>query len=74
MTNPTPNRPLWEVMQVAFQDGFEKSRDVGDPDGHGYAAELRAIAQEIQRRVELWHSDDVVRWLHSEADHAEAGE
>ena len=44
---------------------------------HGYAAELRAIAEEIDHRVSQCLDDDpaeIATWLRKEADRAEAGD
>lgn len=67
MTAPDPARPpLWRVMHRAHMDvdPFNNTR--------GYAAELRAIADEIPE--ELYGAGGVKRWLLDEADKAEAGE
>jgi hypothetical protein len=71
MTNPNPtNRPpLWQVMQ----DAYFKAPKLGECDRHGYAAEIRAIAEEAHRRRNYSHGE-LLTWLQSEADRAEAGE
>ena len=73
MTDPTPKPPpLWRVMQ----DAYFKGRNPGMSEPHGYAAELRAIAEEVWRRgSEGIATDygDIWNWLHAEADRAEAG-
>lgn len=69
--NPTTNRPLWEVMQAAYFKG----RNPGISEPHGYAAELRAIAEEIERRDDQGLNREpgrIAQWLHAEADRAEA--
>jgi hypothetical protein len=68
MPDPTPNRPpLWRVLREAF--------DYGKPLEDAYAAEIRAIAKEIEARI---YSDQpieaVIELLRAEADRAEAGE
>ena len=40
------SRPLWRVMQVAYFQG----RDPGCSERHGYAAEIRAIADIVKQR------------------------
>ena len=64
--------PLWRVMQGAFLAG----RNPGFNDCHGYAAELRAIAQQIanQDPDNAMSALAVEEWLYAEADRAEAGE
>jgi hypothetical protein len=62
------NRPLWQVMHDSY---------IGSPGTRqeGYAAELRAIAEDADQ-----HFDDyapaykVISWLRAEAGRAEAGE
>jgi hypothetical protein len=71
MPDPTPNRPLWEVMHDAYL-----KCELSGPRGHlGFAAELRAIAEEASRR---YGGNDpaisLIAWLELEADCAEAGE
>jgi hypothetical protein len=67
MPDPTPNRPLWEVMQAAYFEG----RKPGHCDRLGYAAELRAIASEIKQAAQLRTSYETAEWLLAEADRAE---
>ena len=43
VTDPTPNRPLWEVMRHAYDQRSPESDDRTD-DRLGYAAEIRALA------------------------------
>lgn len=74
MTDPNP--PLWEVMHDAL--GV-----IGIPPKN-YAAELRAIVSEIQRRWDAVLPDnsalycdtgmEIVAWLLAEADRAETGD
>jgi hypothetical protein len=67
MTDPT-NRPLWQVMHDA---DIAISRETGPiASRRGYAAELRAIADEIPEV--LYGAGGVRRWLLEEADRAEA--
>jgi hypothetical protein len=77
--------PLWQVMRRAYdistvpQSLIDSSNpQTGDclVDRYGYAAELRAIAEEVDRRVAQCLDDDPVEiatWLRTEADRAEAG-
>jgi hypothetical protein len=60
------NRPLWEVMDDSYGTHLTQEES--------YGAMMRAIAEEISKRVELWHADDVIKWLHKQAHLAEAGE
>jgi hypothetical protein len=78
MTNPTPNRPLWEEMMYAYR---RSSAPFGEKWAHyhGYAAELRAIAKEVELGFATYSINgdpvlEVVSWLYREADRAEAGE
>jgi hypothetical protein len=77
MADPTFNPPLWEVMHCAwsphrFPGGWRL----------GYAAELRAIAGELESRRGFLvdghnlgpESKAIAAWLYAEADRAEAGE
>jgi hypothetical protein len=77
MTDPTPNRPpLWWIMQGAYFEG----RKPGHCDRLGYAAEIRAIADEIAARMRLLEkgynltAPEMISWLRDEADRAEAGD
>jgi hypothetical protein len=77
MADPTPNRPpLWEVMQ----DAYFKGRNPGISEPHGYAAEIRAIADEAQVQFDghfagRWEKElRIIDWLRAEADRADAGE
>jgi hypothetical protein len=64
-----PNRPLWHVMADARGEQWPALHR------HGYAAEIRAIADEANRRYE---GNDpaisLIAWLELEARRAEAGE
>ena len=48
-------KPLWEVMEEAFLKG----RQPGHSDPHGYAAELRAIADEVVPEEQIPHWEPV---------------
>jgi len=80
MSDPT-NRPLWQTMAAA-RHGRPISDDsmLGQTCGHLYAAELRAIADEIDNRYKVTPymvrvgTEDVAKMLRAEADLAEAGE
>jgi hypothetical protein len=84
MPDPTPNRPLWQVMHDAFLEVLRPRPLHPDPERIGGAAMLRAIVSEIQRRWDVvlpddseFHGDtgmEIVAWLRAEADRAEAGE
>ena len=73
---PQQSPPLWWVMQGAYFEG----RKPGHCDRLGYAAELRAIADEIDNRYKVTPymvrvgTEDVAKMLRAEADLAEAGE
>ena len=70
MNTPTPNRPsLWRVMQ----DAYFKGRNPGNSDHHGYAAEIRAIADEMVLQFDPWLEEHaaVADWLEAEARRAE---
>ena len=68
--------PLWEVMQVAYFQG----RDPGCSEPHGYAAEIRALADWIEKRqidtyaVVIPDVAEVISWLRAEAERAEGRE
>jgi hypothetical protein len=83
--NDTQNQPLWRVMEGAFLEG----RNPGFSDRHGYAAEIRAVAnwlvpEEVKPNDEfcippvhsmLWQRRQALRHrLLAEADRAERGE
>lgn len=75
MTNPAPNdQPLWQVMEAAWESAPEVPMN---QEGHCYAAELRALADIIERRgakkLDL-DPGETADWLRAEADRAEAGE
>ena len=71
MTTP---KPLWQVMHDARVDA-EMSGD--GRSWTEYAAELRAIADEVERRwvdgVDFYPLE-TAEWIRKEADRAEAGE
>jgi len=79
MPNPTPNRPLWEVMFNARCSTMDDENIVSEARACA-AAELRAIAKEASKRLSPEESSyphdgrDLVAWLRAEADRAEAGE
>jgi len=65
-------RPLWEVMQNAYDRQLIAAVGVDALDRLCYAAEIRAIAEEASRRYE---GNDpaisIIAWLETEADRAE---
>jgi hypothetical protein len=71
--------PLWKVMRDAY-DRSEAPPGAIWEDEHGYAAELRAIAEEIETRYRATPlmmrvgAEDIAKMLRAEADRAEAGE
>jgi hypothetical protein len=78
MTDPTPNRPLWQAMQYAYAKWVKERTANQADDRYGYAAELRAIAEAISNELATHIVGDdpvmeVVAWLLAEADKAEAG-
>lgn len=79
MTDPT-NRPLWQLMRVAFCDATVHE-EWQSGSRMGYAAELRAIVAWSEARLKRCYGDrlhiealSVLAWLRGEADKAEAGE
>ena len=74
MNEPIPNRPLWEVMQSAYFKVWQRNGGISEP----YAAELRAIAEELAKKQSEWRANctdmSAVMWLMEEAARAEAGE
>ena len=72
MTTP---EPLWRVM-LAAGDLCELPDDLPWDEHHVYAAELRAIADELPKRLDRWGHEEmaVQKFLRTEADRAEAGE
>jgi hypothetical protein len=76
MTDPT-NRPLWQAMQDAYCGTDFTPEPLDAP---LYAAEIRAIAEEIERRRRLLEPgynlspEEIIAWLLAEADRAEAGD
>jgi hypothetical protein len=74
-------RPLWRVMEDAHRKEAGCIFDhlgntvLGEPDRFTRAAELRAIAEEIDHRVAQCLDDDpaeIATWLRAEAARAEA--
>lgn len=64
-------KPLWEVMRQAFLAGLSP----GLADRFGFAAELRAIADAASLEFSrIDEACEVIEWLRTEADRAEAGE
>jgi hypothetical protein len=47
MTDPTPSRPLWKTMEVAYYKS-ESPQRVKWQNHHGYAAEIRALADWLE--------------------------
>jgi hypothetical protein len=79
MNNPTPNRPLWEVMRDALS---AIPKDTSFKGGDGFvcvcvAAQLRALAEELAKKQSEWRANctdmSAVMWLMEEADRADAG-
>jgi hypothetical protein len=73
MTDPTPNcPPLWRVMADAYIIAHASGNVA-----HAYAAELRAIADAVEKRWAYMYEkavvNEIVTWLRDEADRAEAG-
>jgi hypothetical protein len=72
----TQDQPLWWVMQGAYFEG----RNPGFSDRHGYAAEIRAVADWIKRHQEFEYGHtlrdvrEVLGWLRAEVDRAERGD
>ena len=74
MPNPTPNRPLWQVMHDAAIEISQTSGPIASR--RFYAAALRAIAEEVWSRGQSGEAvdyGDIFNWLHKEADRAEMG-
>jgi len=69
MTTP---EPLWRAMDLAYDRSVAPDGEPMWESYHGYAAELRAIADAIPE--EFYGAGGVRRWLLEEADRAEAGE
>jgi hypothetical protein len=67
------DRPLWEVMHEAHATAEHQSFFVSQGPRRGYAAELRAIAQEIAKRDpdNAMSALAVEEWLLAEAAEAE---
>jgi hypothetical protein len=70
------DRPLREVMHEAHATAEHQSFFVSQGPRRGYAAELRAIAQEIAKRDpdNAMSALAVEEWLLAEADEAEGEE
>lgn len=74
MTDP---RPLWKVMRNAYDTSCQNPEDWTEADG--FAAILRAIAEEMKRRIGLLNPgynltpEEIMDWLLDEADRAEVG-
>lgn len=70
--------PLWEVMRRAYDASPLAPMDADDDwtDRHGYAAEIRAVVDEMVMRFDPWLAEHaaVAEWLTTEADRAERGE
>ena len=81
MTDPTNRLPLWKVMRHAYDQRSPQADDQMD-DQLGYAAELRAIANWIEKRAAFGPEESIsllmpMVWriagmLLDEADRAEA--
>ena len=69
--------PLWEVMRRAYDlsPPVPVDADLDWIDRHGYAAEIRAIVDEMVLRFDPWLAEHaaVAEWLRAEADCAERG-
>jgi hypothetical protein len=69
--------PLWEIMQKAYGDSAVDADMAGrrwEP-RHGYAAELRALADRMNHEFFMTPDHkEVQQWLRREAARAEAGE
>ena len=75
----TPNRPpLWEVMRDAYELlPLPVDANLERIYRNSFAAEIRAIAEEVERRGALGLDRDpgeTADWLRAEADRAERGE
>lgn len=76
MSNQQPRPPLWRELEAAFVRGRAKRED----DCWGYAAEIRAVADELDARFRLAtpetfvNLDSALSWLREQAQRAEAGE
>ena len=74
--------PLWEVMRRAYDlsPPVPVDADLDWIDRHGYAAEIRALRDWIEKRqvdeygVTLPDVREVIGWLTAEADRAERGD
>jgi hypothetical protein len=76
MTDPTPSRPLWEVVQLAYPPPEKILKpSLDNLYRQIVAAELRAIAAAIRDHDDLCDSSavDVALWLDDQADRAETG-
>lgn len=73
MSYTPQDQPLWRVMQGAYFEGLKP----GFSDHPGYAAEIRAVADEVERRGEKGLDLDpgeTAEWLRAEADLADTDE
>jgi hypothetical protein len=73
MTDPTNRPPLWQVMNDVRDEVCDNTKD--STDRQIWAAELRAIVEEAERRYEGNDpATSLIAWLELEADKAEAGD
>jgi hypothetical protein len=69
--------PLWRVMHNAYDNSTKPEGAEDWENEHGYAAEIRAIADEIDerfKRLDYMTAEEITTWLRAEANRAEAGE
>lgn len=70
--------PLWRTMLAAYSNRWldVELTSTGNAEGLAYAAEIRAIADELVMRFDPWLAEHaaVAEWLRNEADRAERGE
>ena len=80
MSTNEPRPPLWRVMHDAYLRSALSWQNLVGPEGHiGFAAEIRAIADEIDGRFLVGVVPDpmaieIALWLRIEANRSEAGE
>ena len=74
----TNRKPLWEIMEAAYGDSITDAETKAKPKDqtwqprHGYAAELRAIADRMNHEFFMTPDHkEVQQWLRREADRAE---